>query len=219
MWAGRYVVALAGVLVFAIAAPAHAGRASMSARLAYVARAGEANDLRVVRRSAGYVVSDSAGVTPGSGCVRRSPTTVTCDQPATEDPGFSVIVGDRNDRVRVSWLAAGSAVISNEISGGDGEDRISGSRLADDITGGEDDDILYGGAGRDDVSGWYGDDRVDGGTGSDGLFGDAGRDVIQARDGSVDFVSCAPGGLFDPFGVAVVDRRDDVSGCATVRRR
>ena len=84
------------------------------------------------------------------------------------------------------------------------------------------DDLLVGTARRDDLRGARGDevlrgagaaDRLDGGPGRDRLLGGAGADRIAARDGTRDRIACGAGD-----DVAVVDRRDVVSGCERVRR-
>jgi hypothetical protein len=46
------------------------------------------------------------------------------------------------------------------------------------------------------------------------MEGDEGNDTLNARDGARDRVDCGPGRR----DVAVVDRRDRVKGCETVRR-
>ena len=74
-------------------------------------------------------------------------------------------------------------------------------------------DRLYGRGGNDTLYGGAGNDLLDGGLGLDRLFGGTGNDTIRARDGRRDVVDCGPG-----RDTAVVDRRDAVRGCETVRR-
>jgi hypothetical protein len=67
------------------------------------------------------------------------------------------------------------------------------------------DSLLKGGSGRDRLRGHLGFDKFRGGSG---------RDVIKAVDGKKDTVGCGPGN-----DKAVVDRKDQVSGCERVVER
>ena len=78
-----------------------------------------------------------------------------------------------------------------DVSTGDGNDRLVGS--------GADNTLDAGG----------GDDRLLGGGGVDFLLGGPGDDVIDARDGGVDSVDCGDGGE----DAAIVDTVDVVMGC------
>ena len=93
-------------------------------------------------------------------------------------------------------------------------DRLVGTNGPDVISGLAGNDRLFGRRGNDRLLGGVGNDLLDGGPGLDRLFGGPGRDTLQARDGQRDLVDCGPG-----KDVAVVDRRDVVRGCETVRRR
>ncbi len=101
------------------------------------------------------------------------------------------------------------------LTGGVGNDRLLGERDGDKLSGGPGRDRLSGQPGADLLNGARGNDRLVGGTGPDRLNGGPGNDFISARRGSRDTVRCG-GGRRD---VAVVDRRDRVSGCERVRRR
>src|SRR3954451_15919579 len=107
----------------------------------------------------------------------------------------------------------GSAT-ADVITGCPGRDRIFGRGGADLIRGGRGNDDLFGGPGRDVLSGGAGNDTISGGSGVDRISGVAGFDVIDARDGTVDRISCGSG-----KDVARTDRRDKVSrDCERVRR-
>ncbi len=113
------------------------------------------------------------------------------------------------EEIRVSGMG-GDDVIRAEgsfnvnrlyLSGGDGNDTLTGSDTRDVLWGGPGDDILEGGDGQDEVHGgdgadtlWGGadsdalygddgDDRINGGSGADVSYGGSGNDMIQAGEG------------------------------------
>lgn len=112
---------------------------------------------------------------------------------------------------------------SERMLGLRGRDRLYGRGGNDCLFGGDGNDLLDGGTGNDTLDGGRGNDTLIGGSGKDSLIGGAGRDVffggkgddrIAARDGLAEVVRCGTG-----RDVAIVDRRDLVIGCETVRRR
>ena len=120
---------------------------------------------------------------------------------------------------------------ANEMAGTRGHDRIRGTRGGDSIRARSGADRIRGLAGRDCLSGNSGADRVRAGAGKDfvtgGAGGDrlragrgrdrvnagAGRDRVKAADGGRDIIRCRRGA-----DRAVVDQRDRVRSCETVRR-
>jgi Ca2+-binding RTX toxin-like protein len=77
------------------------------------------------------------------------------------------------------------------ITGGSGNDTLTGSLAANDLAGGPGDDTL---------NGLGGNDNLDGGAGADTINGGAGNDTIFARDAVVDQITCGDGvetGLVD----------------------
>jgi len=112
----------------------------------------------------------------------------------------------------------------DDLDGGSGADRLFGQIGNDTLTGdsgrdmlagGDGDDRLNGGSGANRLFGERGDDRlVAGGSGGSSLDGGSGNDRIDAVNGRRDKVKCGSG-----FDRAVVDRRDQVSGCERVKRR
>ncbi|HAB11838.1 MAG TPA: hypothetical protein DCE47_09125, partial [Planctomycetaceae bacterium] len=86
-----------------------------------------------------------------------------------------------------------SGAIDATINGGDGDDNLVGSPVADlingqggddTIGGGDGDDILFGGSGNDVLSGDDGADQLSGQVGNDDLSGNAGVDSLFGGDGS-----------------------------------
>ena len=115
------------------------------------------------------------------------------------------------------------------VDGGRGFDRVSYADSGAGVTMSLDDEFNDGAPGERDrltsIEGVRGSPFADllegnrrhnqlaGGRGADVLLGRGGRDLILARDGRPDVVDCGAG----RSDVAVVDRRDDVRGCETVR--
>lgn len=140
----------------------------------------------------------------GSGCSRIAGATA----------GRLLRKADFLRRVRVLVRAANSGgvgevsvlspVVGRVMTGSAQRDVLSGSIGAD---------LIRAGKGDDRVSAGPGNDHVVGGDGSDFLALGSGNDVVHARDGEADSVVCGSG-----KDVAVVDRRDHVHGCETVRR-
>ncbi|NKE43468.1 hypothetical protein HB662_01675 [Roseomonas frigidaquae] len=71
---------------------------------------------------------------------------------------------------------------ANFLTGGDGNDNLSGGGGDDRLDGNAGADFLIGGAGDDRLYGGDGDDRLDGGTGRDRMFGGAGDDAYLVDD-------------------------------------
>lgn len=79
------------------------------------------------------------------------------------------------------------------LEGGDGNDNIDGSHLAetilggagqDNLNGGFDSDTLEGGSGNDTLDGDSGDDLLSGGSGTDSVQGDQGNDTLTGGSGN-----------------------------------
>ncbi len=94
---------------------------------------------------------------------------------------LSLSGGIGDDRIDAS--AAPSDLMQIQIHGGDGDDDVTGSAVADWLWGDADDDALYAGAGDDHVFGGSGNDHIEGGEGSDSLDGSAGDDLILGGGG------------------------------------
>ena len=123
--------------------------------------------------------------------------------------GVDAIDGERgNDRI-----SGGSG--RGTLRGGTGNDRVSGGSAADVVQGNAGRDRLFGGSGNDQLFGMSGADRITGGKGRDSIEGGTGNDVIYARDGQRDSIDCGLGRRDR----ALVDRKDQVTGCEHVSRR
>jgi Ca2+-binding RTX toxin-like protein len=157
-----------------------------------------ANDIEITRTGATYMVTDSAGVTPGNGCSGGG-TTVTCPDPGGSVSRVIANGGEGSDRLLLTVAIPGA------LTGGPQGDRITGGPAADQLRGVGDADVLKGGHGPDRLHGGAGGDLAVGGPGKDGLFGEQGADRLRARDGERDVVDGGPG-----HDRATADRRDRV---------
>jgi hypothetical protein len=187
----------------------------------YRADPGEGNDLSV-RASRGesraheitsFFLEDAVPITPGDRCLRSGsgPSTSFVARCDLDRVGGNVVVrlGDRDDRVRISGR------FRTVVTGGSGDDRLSGNDGRNQLAGGRGRDVIHGLGGSDSLSAGKDldrtRDRLDGGAGSDQLFGSDGpnvmvggpgadliyprdgRDRVGARDGAVDQVVCGKG--------------------------
>lgn len=134
------------------------------------------------------IVSDSAGVIPGTGCFAEGPAIVRCANAQTVD-----VFGSNGDDVIVLKTTVISAF--NGAFGFGGRDVLVGSTAAnDELTGGAGPDRLLGLLGGDRLRGGPGRDFLNGGRSRDDLKGGPGIDAIMARDGTEDtFISCQGG--------------------------
>lgn len=82
----------------------------------------------------------------------------------------------------------------NLIEGGEGDDRLKGTRRPDDIQGRPGDDSIQGFAGDDLLRGGRGRDTVDGGAGDDWISGGRDDDVLRGGPGADVFNSFADAG-------------------------
>jgi Ca2+-binding RTX toxin-like protein len=72
----------------------------------------------------------------------------------------------------------------NTITGGDGNDNLSGLDAADTLNGGAGNDTLSGGGGQDTLNGGEGNDTASGGAGDDTMRGGAGDDTLNGDGGA-----------------------------------
>ena len=108
------------------------------------------------------------------------------------EPGPPVLVfmnmGGGDDVVRPSFACGGQQLVSGHnrlsprfstISGGAGDDSLTGGRLDDDLRGDSGNDSIAGGIDADTLSGGDGNDALRGQGGSDTLEGGAGADLLD----------------------------------------
>ena len=81
-------------------------------------------------------------------------------------------------------ITGGGTVLPDNLSGGSGNDHITGAGGADTLAGGAGNDTLNGVGGNDIITGGTGNDIIDGGSGTDTIEGDAGADVITGGTGN-----------------------------------
>lgn len=102
---------------------------------------------------------------------------------------------------------------NDEVLGGGGSDTVIGGAGTDRVDGADGDDIVQGNAGNDLLRGGLGSDVLSDGGNANVFEGGDGPDMVFSRQSIAESVDC--GGDVD---VAVVDRKDTVSGCETVVR-
>jgi Ca2+-binding RTX toxin-like protein len=94
--------------------------------------------------------------------------------------------GSGDDTINASGSPTGSIILQG--LGGDGNDNLIGGLSAESLTGGQGDDVISGGGGNDTLNGndgvdmltaGDGDDVVDGGAGNDNIFGNDGDDSLS----------------------------------------
>jgi hypothetical protein len=100
----------------------------------------------------------------------------------------------------------------NRIRGSKARNRLEGTDRGDRILALGAGDTLEGRGGFDCLKGHSGDDEIDGGLATDLLQGGPGDDSLSSRDGKRDKLNCGPG-----EDIALVDQRDVVKGCETLR--
>ncbi|MFP5246614.1 MAG: hypothetical protein ACLGH0_07960 [Thermoanaerobaculia bacterium] len=176
------------LLLLCLAVPAaFAGTVSLSGTtLIFDAKIGEVNTIEVEPNGAAFDSSTSQFV---QGLVLRDRTSlisldtnqcrviagvVLCDF-SVPIGSISISLGNKDDSVKQIFTGDGRSPIAMRVTGGLGNDTISGSELAD---------VLDGGAGNDTITGGRGRDIIDGGSGDD---------TIDSRDNDIDTVNCGLG--------------------------
>ncbi|RYG34637.1 MAG: hypothetical protein EON93_07760, partial [Burkholderiales bacterium] len=126
---------------------------------------------------------DVVNVTEGGTLVDDRVVTTTPGEGNTgeddeDEAGSAVISGGSGD----DKLSGGQG--ADTINGGSGDDTLVGRSGADTLNGGSGDDILKGGSDNDRLNGGSGDDMLSGGSGDDVLDGGAGDDVLSGGSGA-----------------------------------
>ncbi len=183
------------MLVLLMSAPAAlASTASLRAGTTVVYQGDPAGDTVTLSRFVDedrfyYLVTDSDGITPGSGCFRvrvrgNNTDTVACEVTAGLKR-YEIATGGGDDRV--GFDAVGSGTTPGATTGGiadlgPGTDRFTGlasGSSADTVDGGDGADTIEGGAGNDAAVGGAGNDQVAGQAGNDAVDGGPGDDSIE----------------------------------------
>lgn len=117
---------------------------------------------------------------------------------ADGDSTYEVIVAATDgliaDRQAISVVVTGRTHVPGEIiSGGNGQDTLTGTAGDDTLSGGNGTDILSGLAGNDILDGGNGRDTLFGGDGRDKLYGGLGSDVLSGGGGADSFYFEAAG--------------------------
>ena len=107
--------------------------------------------------------------------------------------------GDADNNITVSRDLGGHLFVNGEaidgdptvadtdlirVNAGDGNDALTGGSGNDDLSGQDGNDSLFGGAGNDALSGGSGADFIAGGAGNDTLFGGDGNDFLDGDQGA-----------------------------------
>jgi RTX calcium-binding nonapeptide repeat (4 copies) len=132
-------------------------------------------------------------------------------------PGSDDLAGG-SGRDAVSYATSAGAVevtIDDLANDGQAGEQDNVQTDVEDLFGGPGPDRLTGSAGANTIDGGGGDDRIVGGAGTDALFGGDGDDRIESLDGRTDRVECGAG----DDGV-IADEQDLVdANCEIVDRR
>jgi putative metal-binding protein/hemolysin type calcium-binding protein len=125
--------------------------------------------INITQTGSVYTITRTGGnVSPfTAGCTNNTASQVVCNQAV---PSFSIALDDGNDTLTTTNVTTPLA-----ISGGPGNDKL---------TGGAANDVLVGGDGND---------QLNGGAGVDEYFGGDGDDTIEAFDGRPERISCGNG--------------------------
>jgi hypothetical protein len=125
-------------------------------------------------------------------------------------PGADDLRGGPGADDAATYGASGGVTVTLDDRANDGApgERDNVHRDVEDLYGGPGDDRLSGSGSRNTLDGAGGRDRLNGAGGEDALFGGAGNDILDARDGHADELDCGPG-----RDVAVVDGSDQAKRC------
>ncbi len=130
-----------------------------------------------------YTLSDQAGVTPGIGCTAINPESVECriSYPASEQPVVD-FVGTFGEAADYALIQPRFNAVT--LSGGGGNDELTGGPSSATFAGGDGDDQLQGGAAADRLRGDAGNDAILGGGGADAVSDGPGSDVVDGGEGN-----------------------------------
>lgn len=161
---------VSGATSVALALPLHLPDSWNGPTISVYAADARQNHITIARTDL-VIVSDSAGVEPGVGCVLLTPQTAGC----IAVDHLSVRAGDLNDTVAASGPASFKRA---HMDGGTGNDTLEFVNVSTPKYCGSGQCWYYG-----LVSGGAGDDTIRGGTGEDEVFCGAGNDVAYVGTG------------------------------------
>jgi hypothetical protein len=122
------------------------------------------------------------GLVGGATAASATPCTLTPATGSATQTETTVTGGPANDTIACGGMSPGKT-----ITGGPGNDTITGTASNDTISGDSGNDIITGGAGADILNGGIGIDKLDGGADNDNLVGpstDAVQDTLVGGDGT-----------------------------------
>jgi Ca2+-binding RTX toxin-like protein len=124
---------------------------------------GASHTLVISYTGGAYSVTDSAGITAGTGCVAATSTSVSCS-PANVSSAITVDGGSGADKLTVASvgpeISPTGSLHQVGVFGNGGNDTITTPGTADLIRGGDGDDTADGGPGRDSINGQRGVDTA-----------------------------------------------------------
>jgi Ca2+-binding RTX toxin-like protein len=174
---------LAGMAATALPAHAAVSSASVVGGTATL-NLDDADNNVTVSVSGGLLVHGQVSGGLATGIDWDSATPGTQSVPA--DGTFKVAINGGNGNDSLTVLAKKTEIVSAALSGGGGDDVLTGADSNDLLDGGAGNDRLVGAAGSDTMNGGDGNDTLvwNNGDGSDTMDGDAGNDAVEVNGSS-----------------------------------
>ncbi len=171
---------------------------------------GEGDNLISIENLRGGSGNDVLGGTTGTNILNGGPGVDTATYAGRVEP----ITADLDDVANDGAGSENDLLQGFEsLTGGSGNDFLTGSPAPNTLSGGPGNDVLDAGDGTDTLLGDAGNDQLIGGSGVDGYAGGEGDDNLTAFDGLAESLDC--GGGTDG---AAVDVADTLANCENVRR-
>jgi Ca2+-binding RTX toxin-like protein len=197
----------AGLALTAAPANAAVGSASINDKTATLNLDG-ADDNVTVSVSGGLLVhgQTTGGLNSGSDWNSAQ----AGDQTVPADGTFGIVVNAQDGNDTVTVRAKNTEVGFAGLSGGSGDDVLTGSDTGDALDGGDGNDRLVGGQGVDDMAGGTGNDTLvwNNGDGSDTIDGDAGNDTTEVNGNA----TLADTFTIEPNGARIKFKRTNLVG-------
>jgi Ca2+-binding RTX toxin-like protein len=136
------------------------------------------NDVVVTRSGRTVTIVDRVSMGTGRGCARVGGSGFKVRCTLAKDPNWvEVDLGNLNDKF------TNKTGVSADVSGGLGNDTLTGGSGRDWLWGDDGNDAVSGGGGTDELGGGDGNDTLRGGAGDDNLETDPGADTILGGSG------------------------------------